>query len=67
MDLALNNLQRLICHKTQPSNQKKNKKKNKQKQHIFFKIRIAFFSIETDKKIAFNIFFQSFIKATSAK
>ena len=29
MDLALNNLQRLICHKTKPTNQPTNQKKAK--------------------------------------
>ena len=35
MDLALNILQRLICHKTQPTNQKnKSEKKKKKKKKI---------------------------------
>ena len=34
MDLALNNLQRLICHKTQPTNQLKTKTKPKQTEKI---------------------------------
>ena len=37
MDLALNNLHRLICHKTQPTNQPTNQPKPNQTCALYFK------------------------------
>ena len=57
MDLALNNLQRLICYKTQPTNQpsdlaqaKKEKKRKKETEENRFLLRLYFRGIVLQEK-----------------